>query len=261
MVGETVTFTTTLSNQGPNPGTGIVVTDALPAGLTLVSATPSPGDYTGSLWTVGDLGVGAQATLTVVATVAAPGAIVNTAVKTAQVELDLNSANDQSSVSLNAAASANLSIAKTVSNPTPAVGETVTFNVIATNQGPSDATGVVISDALPPGLTFVSATPSAGSYNEGSGRWTLDPLNASGTLCSRSPHESHRPGTSPIRRVCFQRSNRSETVNNTDSVTVTASAVADPAVTKTLTAPRYRDSRRRTIVVTNHGPSPVTAAA
>ena len=54
-MGDTITYTVTLSNNGPNTATGVQVTDLLPAGLSFVSATPSQGTYdpgTG-LWTVG----------------------------------------------------------------------------------------------------------------------------------------------------------------------------------------------------------------
>ena len=35
LVGDTVTFTVQARNNGPNAATGVVVTDLLPAGLTL----------------------------------------------------------------------------------------------------------------------------------------------------------------------------------------------------------------------------------
>jgi uncharacterized repeat protein (TIGR01451 family) len=44
-VGDTVTFTVTLADLGPDPASGVTVTDLLPAGLTSVSATPSQGSY------------------------------------------------------------------------------------------------------------------------------------------------------------------------------------------------------------------------
>ena len=47
LVGENVTFTVTVANRGPSPATGLVVTDVLSAGLTLVSATPSQGTFAG----------------------------------------------------------------------------------------------------------------------------------------------------------------------------------------------------------------------
>ena len=58
---------------------------------------------------------------------------------------------------------------KTVSNPTPNVGDPITFTVTLTNQGPDAATGVQVTDLLPAGLSFVSANPSQGSYNSGTG--------------------------------------------------------------------------------------------
>ena len=160
-VGTTVTFIVTATNRGPTGATGVVVTDALPAGLTLVSATPSQGTHTAPTWTVGALAANASATLIVVATVDAPGALVNTAAKTLQVEADPNPANDSASVTLNAAASANLKIVKATTRATASVGETLTFYVLVLNVGPSPATGVRVSDVLPPGLTFVSANPAA----------------------------------------------------------------------------------------------------
>ncbi|HZA24947.1 MAG TPA: DUF11 domain-containing protein [Dehalococcoidia bacterium] len=43
--GDPMTFTFNLSNAGPNPATGVQVTDLLPAGATLASATPSQETY------------------------------------------------------------------------------------------------------------------------------------------------------------------------------------------------------------------------
>ena len=48
-------------------------------------------------------------------------------------------------------------VRKSVSNPTPNVGDTITFTVSLTNGGPDAATGVQIADLLPAGLSFVSS--------------------------------------------------------------------------------------------------------
>ena len=64
---------------------------------------------------------------------------------------------------------ADLSVTKTVSDATPNVGDQITFTVTLSNQGPDAATGVEVTDLLPAGLTFVSATPSQGTYNNVSG--------------------------------------------------------------------------------------------
>jgi len=71
--------------------------------------------------------------------------------------------------------SADLSLTKAVDDPTPNVGSNVTFTIVVSNGGPSDATGVNVTDVLPYGLTFVSADPAA-SYNNSTGVWTVGNL-------------------------------------------------------------------------------------
>jgi uncharacterized repeat protein (TIGR01451 family) len=65
-VGETVTYTVTLTNLGPGVATGIVFGDSLPDQLNLVSATCDV--VSGSFCTVASLPSGASSTLTIVAT-------------------------------------------------------------------------------------------------------------------------------------------------------------------------------------------------
>ena len=73
---------------------------------------------------------------------------------------------------------ADLVLAKTVNNPTPNVGDTITFTVTLTNAGPVTATSVEVTDLLPAGLTFVFALPSQGSYDPASGHWDVGAVTA-----------------------------------------------------------------------------------
>jgi uncharacterized repeat protein (TIGR01451 family) len=70
------------------------------------------------------------------------------------------------------AQTADLSLTKVVSNPTPVIGTQVTFTVTLRNGGPGAAQTVKVRDKLPNGYTFVSANVSRGSYNPSTGQWT-----------------------------------------------------------------------------------------
>lgn len=185
-VGTNVTFTITVRNLGPSDATSLAVTDALPSGLAFVSATPSQGSYSAvtGVWAVGSVVNGGSATLAIVATVTQPGAVVNTATKTGGDQTDPNPSNNSGTAAVNGPAFADVQVQKTVDNPAPASGSNVTFTLTVLNAGPSNATGVAVTDALPAGLSFVSATPSQGSYASGTGVWTVGSLasGASATL-------------------------------------------------------------------------------
>jgi uncharacterized repeat protein (TIGR01451 family) len=73
---------------------------------------------------------------------------------------------------------ADLSIVKDVDEDAPSEGETVVYTITVSNAGPDAATGVVVSDVLPDGLTFVSAEESQGRYDEDTGAWDVGTLAA-----------------------------------------------------------------------------------
>jgi uncharacterized repeat protein (TIGR01451 family) len=77
--------------------------------------------------------------------------------------------------------SADLSITKTDSRDPVMVNNPLSYAVKATNNGPSPATGVQVTDELPVGLTFVSATSTQGScaFNAGTVTCSVGSLSAS----------------------------------------------------------------------------------
>jgi len=66
-----------------------------------------------------------------------------------------------------------LAVFKSIDNDQPRVGSNVIFTIVVTNGSDSVATGVQIADAVPAGLTFLSAAASTGTYDSGSGIWTV----------------------------------------------------------------------------------------
>src|SRR5262249_27226281 len=90
---------------------------------------------------------------------------------------------------------ADLQVSKTVSNPTPNVGDTITYTITLTDNGPDPATNVTVQDTLPAGVAFVSATP-AGSYDSNTGVWTVATVTpgAPQTLTITATVQSPNPG-------------------------------------------------------------------
>ncbi|WP_167369513.1 Ig-like domain-containing protein [Flavobacterium defluvii] len=71
-----------------------------------------------------------------------------------------------------------LGITKTVDNATPCIGSNVEFTIQVSNLGGNNISGVSVNDLLPSGYTFVSSTPSVGSYDSATGTWSIGNLDA-----------------------------------------------------------------------------------
>ncbi len=92
---------------------------------------------------------------------------------------NFNDANCSSSFGL---AKADLAITKVVDIAKPNVGQNVTFTITATNNGPTNGSGVTVTDVIPTGYSVVSVTPSTGSWTAPT--WTIGDFanEASATL-------------------------------------------------------------------------------
>ncbi len=185
-VGTDVTFTITVSNAaGFSDAAGVQVVDQLPNGYAYVS-DDSAGAYVAGTgqWTIGNLAAGANAVLNIVATVQGSGDYLNAAEVTAAAQPDFDdtfgdgAGDDHDTASAAPNAVLDLSLTKTVDNPTPGVGQTVDFTITVDNAGSfSDATGVVVTDLLPAGYAHVS-DDSAGAYVPGTGIWSVGAIPA-----------------------------------------------------------------------------------
>src|SRR5262249_47139174 len=142
-VGDTITFMITLTNNGPDPATNVRETDLLPAGLTVVSATPSQGTYIAAtgIWSAGTVTTTAAQTLLIRARVVSPSTQTNTTNISHADQFDPETANNSASATETPQRS-DLALAKTVSSATPNVGDNITFTVTLTNNGPDAATSV-----------------------------------------------------------------------------------------------------------------------
>ena len=172
--GGRATFTIRVANIGAADATQVELTDVLPTGLTLIDITSSQGTCTPGrpvVCQLGTLAVDAIATLhlttLVDADLSGTPRLVNRVSVDAR-ERDPNPGNNSDDASVDEVlALVDLVVEKLTATPTVPAGNDVAFTVTVRNVGLTTATGVRLQDALPPGLTVKTATPTQGTCTTG----------------------------------------------------------------------------------------------
>jgi uncharacterized repeat protein (TIGR01451 family) len=250
-VGSNVVFTIEVSNNGPSDATGVEMTDLLPDGYEFVSSSET---LTNGVWSIGNLANGGSVQMTITAKVLASGTYLNTATVDGTEE-DTDPDNNSDDAETDPTPQVDLAIVKTVDNGTPNVGSNVVFTIEVSNNGPSDATGVEMTDLLPDGYEFVSSSEtltngvwSIGNLaNGGSVQMTITAkVLASGTYLNTATVDGVEDDTDPL--------------NNTDDAETDPTPQIDLAVVKTVDEPlpNVGDNVIFTIQVSNNGPSDAT---
>jgi uncharacterized repeat protein (TIGR01451 family) len=253
-------YTITATNDGPSDASGItlgdtgIITANLPAGVTLVSAIGSGStlfNATTGVWTIGSLAPGATATLVATLTAGASAAdnlaIDNTASLLTVNETDADPNNNSASVRTDIDRNVDIEITK-LATPTSVVAGSSTGNLVYTvtarNIGPSNASGVTVSDTdvltanLPAGVSLVSAIGSGStSFNSATGIWTIGSLasGASVTLTVTLSVGAAAVDNSTIANTATLNTvTETDTVlsNNTETVNVPVRRDVDVVVTK-----------------------------
>ncbi len=260
-VGSNVVFTLTATNSGPNVALGVSVTDVLPTGYTYVSnTTPSAGSFDSStgIWTIGSVANAASETLTITAKVNATGNYSNSATVSSP-STDPAPGNNTSIVSTTPVPQSDLSIVKTADNPSQNVGGLITFTLAVTNNGPSNAAGIVVNDLLPNGYTYVS-NDGGGTYIPGTGVWTIGSLANGLTTNLNITATVNGSGTYTNTAIISSTTADPTSANNSSTVTPVPGAVSDLKIIKTVSnsTPYTGEIVEFTLVATNQGPSNAT---
>ena len=282
--GNNLTYTITVTNNGPDAAASASWSDTLPAGTTFVSmptvagwscATPTVGLGGTVSCTQASFAVGSSVftlTVNVGAAVASGTVLSNTATVTSTTG-DSNAGNNSATATTTVATSADLSVAVTDSPDPVQAGSNLTYTITVANAGPSVAASVTLADTLPVGTTFVSlsspggwscTTPAVGasgsinctatSLSAGSGVFTLV-VNVglavpNGTVLSNTATVSSS-------------TTDSNAGNNSATATTTVTASADLSVTMTDSPDPVGagNTITYTITVANAGPTVAASAA
>jgi uncharacterized repeat protein (TIGR01451 family) len=169
-VGGQVTYTIGVTNRGPSVASAVTLTNFLPANATVVySSSPSA-----SVVQIGSIAVGSGTSVTLVLspTVVGNFSLTSTA-GLDSTQTDPNPDNNTATFTVTVVPASSLGVSAFAS-PSPALsGSKVTYFVTVTNAGPSPATGVVLTQTIPPGATFNSTSSTNATFTSGEIIWSV----------------------------------------------------------------------------------------
>lgn len=264
--GNSFSYTITVTNTsfGAIDAKDVVVTDVLPSGLTLVSASPSLGSWASSIWDVGTLAAGTSATLTLNVTVNANYTLssISNSATVSSTTTDLVSVNNSDTETTTVNTMADLSIVKSFTYPSDPIvaGELVTFTISGTNNGPSDAADVIFMDInlllsdMQYSLDLNTWLPWTGTYNYGvlAANNTATGYVRGRLLSSASGNLSNTASVSSL-------TSDNDLMNNSVTISSVITQSADLSINKVCNTPNSNilpgNEVQYTLTISNDGPS------
>lgn len=127
-----------------------------------------------------------------------------------------------------------IAVAKTVDDNTPSEGSNITYTLSVINNGPINATNVSITDVLPIGVSYVS---DDGTYNSGTGIWTVGTLNngATATLNITASVGGSTSGTTITNTITSISADQTDSNATADDLTESIVPTVDQAPVLTVT--------------------------
>ncbi|MCI0615146.1 PQQ-dependent sugar dehydrogenase, partial [bacterium] len=158
----TLTYTLTVTNNGPKTANSVVLIDELPASVTFISSSNGNCVHNNGIVTcnLNNMNNGASIQFTIDVMPTALGPIDNYAIVSAnENDPDATDNSDTETTQVIPLTGTELALTKSDSADPIDIGANLTYTIQVTNNGPEDATGVTVTDTLPGSVTFVSASP------------------------------------------------------------------------------------------------------
>jgi uncharacterized repeat protein (TIGR01451 family) len=240
--GQPVDYLITVYNGGPASATNVIVADTLPAGTTYMSGSPECNPPVNGIVTCNIATLPIYSTAQLQIRVAAPqqhGTMVNR-VDVSANEVDENTGNN-TAFAFTQVESADLQIIKQANPIAVNEGTPVDFTLTVTNNGPSPATNVQVSDPLHNTFQFVLVTTTQGNCihtgTSPGGLVSCDlgllPVGASITIMIRIiPTVGNGPGISYTNTASVNGAQGDPVPgNNSSSVTIRVTKTNNPFIT------------------------------
>lgn len=269
IVGENLTYTIAVTNQGPSDATGVIFSNNLPGSVAWVSSSSSQGSCSGTATitcTLGTLNQGTTATVRITVRADAEGEITNSA-SVVTNESDANTSNNTARATTSVRPqpvipTADLSISQADAPDPVVVGNNLIYTITVRNNGPSEATGVTLTDTLPSGVSLKSATPGQGSCASSGQNITcgLGSLSAGATTTVTLTVTPSIQGTSTNTAEVLGNETDPQSSNNRSQIQTTVTAPtaqrADLAAFLTATSETIMVGQHltATLTITNQGP-------
>ncbi|WP_066971599.1 beta strand repeat-containing protein, partial [Methanobrevibacter filiformis] len=253
-IGDIITYTITVTNNGSGNASGVFVTDVLNTSvLSFVGSNGSYDDVTG-VWSIGDLGAGESVALSITVVIIGNGTVINTASVTVD-QNNTNTNNGSDNETINVSNNVNVSVVK-VSNTTGVanIGDIITYTIIVSNNGSGNATGVFVTDVL--NASVLSFVGSNGSYDNVTGVWSIGSLGAGESVALSITVVIVGNGTVINTASVSVDQNNTNVDNGSDNETINVSNNINVSVVKvsnTTGSANIGDIITYTITVTNNG--------
>lgn len=254
--GDIVIWTLKITNNGPNVGTGIRLKDLIPDGLIILSCDDENYNKKTGILNIDSLNMGESKIINIKTLVNKTGTFINEAsVSGNEYDWDLKNNNDSAGINVNP--SADLAVEILVNDTNPKFNSLVKWTLRVTNNGPDEATGVVVCDLLSKDLIYLSST---GNYDVKSGLWNIGTLEMGKSVSIDIVTLVNKTGKITNDANVSGREYDWNLSNNYDNKSIDVDVCADLAIEKLVndTAPKFNSLVEWTLRVTNNGPDTAT---